>query len=69
MVTVRLCSKFKTTWKSVVFTNKFGKNSRYFVGFFHKTIIPLALIGYDMIALSTGETQIQSLGVIYRFNY
>ena len=31
------------------FTNKVGKNSRYFVGVFNKTIIPLALVGYDMI--------------------
>ena len=32
--------KIKTSWKSVVFTNEVGKNSRYFVGFFNKTIIP-----------------------------
>ena len=32
MVTVRVCSKLKTCWKSVVFANKVGKNSRYFVG-------------------------------------
>ena len=49
MVTVRVCSKLKTSWKSVVFTNKVGKNSRYFVGVFNKTIIPLALVGYEMI--------------------
>jgi len=36
MVTVRVCSKLKTSWKSVVFTNKVGKNSRYFVGVFNK---------------------------------
>ena len=49
MVTVRVCSKLKTSWKSVVFTNKVGKNSRYFVGVFNKTIIPLSLVGYEMI--------------------
>ena len=32
-----------------VFTNKVGENSRYFVGVFNKTIIPLALVGYEMI--------------------
>ena len=51
--TVRVCSKLKTSWKSVVFTNKVGKNSRYFVGVFNKTIIPLALVGYEMIIANT----------------
>ena len=49
MVTVRVCSKLKTTWKSVVFAKKVGKNSRYFVGVSNKTIIPLVLVGYEMI--------------------
>ena len=49
MVTVRVCSKLKTSSKSVVFTNNVGKNSRYFVGVFDKTIIPLALVGYEMM--------------------
>ena len=49
MVAVRVCSKLKTTWKSVDFTNKVWKNSRYFVGVFNKTIITLALVGYEMI--------------------
>ena len=49
MVTVRLCSKSKTSRKSVVFTNKVEKNSRYFVGVFNKTIILLALVRYEMI--------------------
>ena len=49
MLTVRVCSQLKTSWKSVVFTNKVGKNSRYFVSVFNKTIIPLALVGYEMI--------------------
>ena len=46
---VCVCSKLKTSWKSVVFTNEVGKNSRYFVGVFNKTIIPLMLVGYEMI--------------------
>ena len=41
MVTVRVCSKLKT--------NKVGKNSRYFLGVVNKPIIPLALVGYEMI--------------------
>ena len=41
--------KIKTSWKSVVFTNKVGKNSRYFVGVFKKKISPLTLVGYEMI--------------------
>ena len=42
--------KIKTSWKSVVFTNKVGKNSRYcFVGVSDKTIILLAFVGYEMI--------------------
>ena len=31
---------------------KVWRNSRYFVGVFNKTIIPLALVGYDMIIVS-----------------
>ena len=46
MVTVRVCSKLKTNWKSIVFTNKVGKNSRYFMGVFNKTVFPLALVRY-----------------------
>ena len=30
----------------VLLTNKIVKNSRYFVGTFNETIIPLALVGY-----------------------
>ena len=52
MVTVRVYSKLKTSWKSVGFTNKVGKNSRYFVGVFNKTIIPLALVGYELSTVS-----------------
>ena len=50
MLSKRVCSKLNTSWKSVVFTNKVGKNSRYcFVGVLDKTIILLALVGYEMI--------------------
>ena len=52
-----VCSKLKTSWKSDV--NKVGKNSRYFVGVFNKTIIPPALlfiyfltVGYKMISIA-----------------
>ena len=38
-----------TSWKSVVLTNKVGKNSRYFAIVFNKTIIPFALVGYEII--------------------
>ena len=31
------------------FANKVGKNCRYLVGVFNKTIIPFALVGYEMI--------------------
>ena len=31
------------------FTNIVGQNSRYFVGVFNKTVIPLALVGYETI--------------------
>ena len=41
--------KIENKLKSVVFTNTVGKNSRYLVGVFNKTIIPLALVGYEMI--------------------
>ena len=34
---------------TLVFTNKAGKNSRYVVGVFNKAMIPLALVGYEMI--------------------
>ena len=55
--------KIKTSWKSVVFTNKVGKNSRYcFVGVFDKTIILLALVGYEMIvAISALRASLASL--------
>ena len=49
MVTVRVCSKLKTSRESVVFTKKVGENSRYSVSVFNKRIILLALVGYEMI--------------------
>ena len=64
MVTVLVCSKLKTSWKSVVFTNKVGKNSRYFVGVFSKTI-PLALVGYMMIIANSYPTRTRGIIVEY----
>ena len=50
MATVRApAQKLKTSWKSFVFTYKVGTNSRYFGAVFDRTIIPLALVGYQMI--------------------
>ena len=41
--------EIKNKLKSVVFANTVGKSYRYLVGAFNKTIIPLALVGYEMI--------------------
>ena len=41
--------KIKNNLKIVVFAKKVGKNSQYFVGVSNKTIIPLSLVGYEMI--------------------
>ena len=49
VVTVCVCSKLNTSWKSVVFTNKVGKNSWYFVDVFNKTIITLTLVGHEPV--------------------
>ena len=35
--------------KIVWFTNKVGKVTQYFVGVFNRIVIPLALVGYEMI--------------------
>ena len=48
-VTCTSVLKIKPSWKSVVFTIKVRKNFLYFVGLFNTTIIPLALVGYEMI--------------------
>ena len=44
--------KIKNKLKIGCFTNKVGRNSRYFVGVFNETIISLALVGYEMIVTS-----------------
>ena len=49
MLTVRIWSELKTSLKSVDFASRVEKNSRYFVGIFIKTIIPLTLVGDGMI--------------------
>ena len=47
---IALYEKLKqTSWKLVVFTNEVRKNSRYSVSVFDKKIIPLALVGYEII--------------------
>ena len=56
MVTVRVCSKLKTSRKSVVFTNRVGKNSRYFVDLFNETVISLALVGYEMVVANEARS-------------
>ena len=53
MVTVRVCSNLKTSWKSVVFTNKVGTNSRDFAGILNETINPLVLVEYEMIKVNS----------------
>ena len=65
MVTVLVCPKLKTSLKSVVFTNKVGKNSRYFLGVFNKTIIPLALVGFEMIIANSYPTRTRGIIVNY----
>ena len=42
---LKIKNKMKVAW----FTNKVGKNSRYFVGGFYRIIIQLALVEYEMI--------------------
>ena len=61
MVTVRVCSKLQTSWKSVVFANKVGKNSLIFVGVLNKTIIPLALVGYEKIIANSYPTRTREI--------
>ena len=63
MVTVRVCSKLKTSRKLVVFTDIVGKNSRYFVGVFNKTIIPLARVGDKLIIAKTNSALRASLAI------
>ena len=68
MVTVRVRSKLQTSWKSVVFKNKVGKNLRYFVDVFDKTIIPLVLIGNEMIIANAYPTRTRGMIVNYHIN-
>ena len=65
---VNSTSLLKITYKLkvgclVVFTkfNKVGKNSPYFKGLFGKIIIPLALVGYEMIIAIEEETLARKL--------
>ena len=75
MVTVRVCSKLRGRWKLVVFTNKVGKNSWYFVGVFNKTIIPFTVVGYEMIIanearrLSTISYPTRTRGIIVNYTF
>ena len=57
----RLLKIKKKILKSVVFTNKVGKNSRYFVGFFNKKNITLALVGYEMIIANSYPTRTRGI--------
>ena len=45
---------------------KIGKNSRYFVGVFNKTIIPLALVGYEMIIANSYPMRTRGITVNYK---
>ena len=58
MVYEPLYHALQIRWLSVVLSNKVGKNSRYFVGVFHKRIIPLALVGYGMIIANSARSTI-----------
>ena len=41
--------RIKNNLKIACFSIKMGRNSRHFWGVFNKKIIPLALVGYEMI--------------------
>ena len=69
--------KIKTNLNLVAFTNKVGKNSPYFVGVFNKTVIPLALVGHEMIianwryaprSLSTISYPKRTCGIIVKYH-
>ena len=51
---LKIKNKMKIGW----FTNKVGKNSQYFVGVFNRIIIPLALVGYEMVVSQLGATRL-----------
>ena len=48
--------KIKDKLKIDCFYKKVRKNSQYFVGVFNKTIIPLALVEYEMIIANSYPT-------------
>ena len=52
--------KIKNKQKIGCFANKVGKNSQYFVGVFNKTIIQLALVGYEMIIANSAIQDLPS---------
>ena len=50
--------------------NNVGKNFRYFVGAFDKTIISLALVGHEMILANLYPTRIGGIIVnYYHYHY
>ena len=53
--------KIKNCLKIGVFTSKVGKNSPYFEAVFNKTIIPLALVGYEMIIANSYPTRTRGI--------
>ena len=53
--------KIKNKLKIGYFSNKVGKNSQYFVGVFNKTIIPLALVGYEMIIANSAPRWLSTI--------
>ena len=57
--------KLISSWKSVVLTNKVGKNCRYFVGVFNKTIIPIALVGDEMVI--SNSYPMRTRGIIVKY--
>ena len=64
----RLLKNEKQAENPLVFRNKVGKNSRYFVGVFNKTIIPLALVGYEMIIANSYPTRTREIIVKYIYS-
>ena len=69
MVTGCVCSKLKTSWTSVVFTNKVGKNSRYFLWAFLIKQLFCALVGYEMIITNSYPTRTRGIIVKYQLIY
>ena len=51
---LKIKNKMKVGW----LTNKVGKISRYFVGVFNRIVIPLTLVGYEMIISQLGATRL-----------